>query len=70
MKSFEDFKSFIFKYKGAIIGAIIAIIFICTGLFELCLALAVIAGGILAGDYIQNNKELVKEKLKKFIDRF
>ena len=70
MKSFEEFKGFIFKYKGAIIGAIIAIIFICTGLFKLCLILAGIAVGILAGDYIQHNKDLVKEKLKKIIDKF
>lgn len=70
MKSFEEVKNFIFKYKGAIIGGIIAIIFICTGLFKLCLVLAIIAIGILIGNYIQNNKELVKEKLKKFIDKF
>lgn len=70
MKKFDSFKEFIIKYAGAIIGGIIAIVFICTGLFELLLTFAIIIGGIFIGNYIQENKETVKEKLKNFIDKF
>ncbi|MGN1298392.1 MAG: DUF2273 domain-containing protein [Candidatus Scatovivens sp.] len=70
MKNFDDFKNFIFKYKGAIIGGIIAIILLCTGLFKALLIFAIIVVGIIIGNYVQNNKELVKEKLKGFIDKF
>lgn len=58
------------KYKGAIIGAIIAIILLCTALYKLCIGVIVIIGGIYLGNYIQKNKEDVKENLKNFIDRF
>ncbi len=70
MKSFDDFKDFIVKYKGAIIGGLIAVVLIWTGLFKLLIAFAVVLAGVLVGNYVQNNKELVKEKLKTFIDRF
>ena len=50
----EDFKKFIGQYRGAIIGIIVAI---------------VILAGALIGNYIQQNKDDVKTKLKKFIDR-
>lgn len=65
----ENFKEFIKEYKGAIIGAIVAIIIICTGLYRLVMGIILIAIGIFLGDYIQKNKYEVKEKLKNFIDR-
>lgn len=65
----EGFKSFWNQYKGAIIGVIIAILVLVTRLHDLILAIVVIALGAIAGNYVQQNKEDVKSKLKKFIDR-
>ena len=64
MKNFDDFKDFVLKYKGAILGAIIAIVLMCTGLFKVLLILAIIVAGIVAGNYVQNNKELVNMQKK------
>ena len=66
----NNFKEFWDKYKGAIIDAIIAIILLSTALYKLCVAVIVIVGAIYLGNYIQNNKEDVKENLKNFIDKF
>ncbi len=66
----NNIKEFLVNYKGAIIGGLIGILLVCTGLFKLLLALIVICAGIFIGHYVQNNKELVKEKLKEFIDNF
>ena len=49
---------------------IIAVILLFTGLFELLLTLALIICGIFIGNYVQENKDSVKEKLKSFIDKF
>ena len=70
MKNLEEIKKFLLKYKGGIIGGFIAIIFIFTGLLKLCVTIGIIIIGFIFGNYIQRNKELVKENLKKFIDRF
>ena len=65
----NDVKKFISKYRGAIIGIIIAIICLIFNLHKVVIAiLIVIAGGVL-GNYVQHNKELVKEKTKMFIDK-
>lgn len=69
MIKMEGFKSFWNQYKGAIIGVIIAILVLVTRLHDLILAIVVIALGAIAGNYVQQNKEDVKAKLKKFIDR-
>ena len=66
----ENIMDFIVKYKGAIIGGVIAILLVCTGLFKVLFALVVIATGILLGNYVQKNKDTVKETLKNFIDKF
>ncbi len=65
----DGFKNFISEYKGAIIGGIIAIIVLCTRLYELIVGIILIAIGIFIGNYVQRNKYDVKEKLKDFIDR-
>ncbi len=65
----EEFKKFIKNYRGAIIGIIIAILLIMTRLTDLILAIVVIVIGAFVGNYVQQNKYDVKEKLKKFIDR-
>ena len=65
----ENFKNFLTKYRGAIIGVIIAVLVLCTRLYELILALVLVGLCAVAGNYIQQNKDDVKEKLKKFIDK-
>lgn len=65
----DGFKNFISEFRGAIIGGIIAIIILCTHLYELIVGIILIAIGVFIGNYVQRNKYEVKEKLKKFIDR-
>lgn len=65
----ENFKNFITKYKGAIIGVIIAILVLCTKIYELILAIILLFIGAIVGNYVQQNKYDVKEKLKNFIDK-
>lgn len=65
----DNFKDFWNQYKGAIIGIIVAILILVTRLHDLILAIVVIILGAFIGNYIQQNKEDVKIKLKKFIDR-
>ena len=66
----DSFKSFWNDYKGAIIGVIIAIIVLATNLYKLIIALILLIFGAIAGNYIQQNKDFVKDRLKRFIDRF
>lgn len=65
----NGFKEFIKEYAGAIIGALIAIIILCTHLYKLIIGILLIALGIFAGNYVQRNKYEVKEKIKAFLDR-
>ena len=65
----DSFKEFVTKYRGAIIGIIIAILILCTRLYQLIIAIVLIFLGAVIGNYIQQNKYEVKEKLKNFIDR-
>ena len=63
-------KEFWEKYKGAIIGGVIAIVILASELAETLMALIIIFVSICLGNYVQKNKDEVKEKLKEFIDRF
>ena len=65
----ENFKDFWNQYKGAIIGIIVSILILITRLHDLILAIVILALGAFIGNYIQQNKEDVKTKLKKFIDK-
>ena len=65
----EDFKKFINQYKGAIIGVIIAIVLLATRLYDVIIGILIILAGAFVGNYVQQNKDDVKAKLKKFIDR-
>lgn len=65
----DSFKKFISEYKGAIIGGIVAIIILCTRLYELIVGIILVALGVFIGNYVQKNKYDVKEKLKNMIDR-
>ena len=65
----DGFKEFWNQYRGAIIGIIIAILTLITRLHDLILAIVVLLLGAFIGNYVQYNKDLVKSKLKSFIDR-
>ena len=65
----ENFKNFVTKYRGAIIGIIIAILILCTRIYELILAIVLLFIGAIARNYVQQNKYDVKEKLSNIIDR-
>ena len=65
----ENFKKFIVQYRGAIIGIIIAIIILATRLYALIVGILLILAGAFIGNYVQQNKDDVKTKLKNFIDR-
>ena len=65
----DGFKDFWNHYKGAIIGIIIAVLILITRLQDLIIAVVVIALGAIIGNYVQQNKEDVKTKLKSFIDK-
>ena len=66
MNGFKDFWN---QYKGAIIGIAIAILILITRLHDLILAVVVLVLGAFIGNYVQQNKEDVKAKLKSFIDK-
>ena len=65
----DDFKKFINQYKGAIIGVIIAIVLLATRLYDVIIGILIILAGAFVGNYVQQNKDDVKAKLKKFIYR-
>ena len=65
----DGFKDFWEHYKGAIIGIAIAVLILITRLQDLIIALVVIVLGAIIGNYVQQNKEEVKTKLKGFIDK-
>lgn len=64
-----NLKEFWNNYKGAIIGIIVAILILITRLHDLILAIVVLVLGAFMGNYIQQNKEEVKAKLKTWIDK-
>ena len=66
----EGLKDFWNDYKGAIIGVIIAILVIVTGIYKLIVSIVLIILGAIAGNYVQQNKNFVKDRIKNFIDRF
>ena len=65
----DNFKNFWSQYKGAIIVIIVSILILVTRLHDLILAIVVLILGAFIGNYVQQNKEDVKSKLKGFIDK-
>lgn len=69
----DSFKLFCEKYGGCILGGLIGIvlgiIIFCTNLYKVLLIIALVITCILVGNYVQRNKENVKEKTKNFIDK-
>ena len=66
----DGLKDFWKEYKGAIIGVIIAILVIITDIYKLIVSIVLIILGAIAGNYVQQNKSFVKDRIKNFIDRF
>ena len=64
-----NLKDFWNNYKGAIIGVIVAILILVTRLHDLILTIVILVLGAFIGNYVQQNKEDVKAKLKIFIDK-
>ena len=65
----NGFKEFWNNYKGAIIGVVIAALILITRLQDLIVAIVVLVLGALIGNYVQQNKDDVKTKLKTWIDK-
>lgn len=65
----EDFKDFWIKNKGIILGVVVAVILLITGLHNFVISLILIFGCAFIGNYIYKNKDEVKEKLRNFIDK-
>ena len=69
----DGFTIFWKKYGGAVVGVIVGILLsifiIFTNFYKALLALALIFVCAWLGNYIQRNKESVKEKTKRFIDK-
>jgi len=66
----EQFKEFLIKYRGAIIGAIIALIAILLKIHEIIIGFLIVVAGALIGNYVQQNKENVKNNIRKVIDKW
>lgn len=65
----NEIKDFFMKYRGAILGALIAILILYTGFYKLVVGIVLVCIGIYVGNYVQLNKTEVKDKLKNFIDK-
>lgn len=65
----EKVKKFLIKYRGAIIGGVIAILALLLNLHKVLVVALIIVAGALIGNYVQYNKETVKEKIKFYIDK-
>ena len=65
----EDIKNFLILYRGAIIGGLIALIAMLLNLHKVVIFIIILVAGILIGNYVQHNKEFVKDKLKSYIDK-
>ena len=65
----ENVKDFFLKYRGAIIGALVAVVALLLHIYKIIIWTLVIFVGMYIGNYVQHNKENVKIKIKDFIDR-
>lgn len=66
----EQVKNFLIRYRGAIIGGIVAILALILKIHKFLIGCIIIVAGILIGNYVQQNKETVKNKIKNIIERW
>lgn len=66
----DEFKEFLKKYRGAIIGGIVAIIALILRIHEFLIGCIIVVAGVLLGNYVQQNKEAVKDKIRKIVDKW
>ena len=66
----EKFKDFIVKYRGAIIGGIIAIVLLILKIYQILVGCLIIVAGVLIGNSVQQNKEKVKDGIRRLVDRW
>lgn len=66
----ENLKDFILKYRGAIIGGIVAIVALIFNVHKFLFGCLIVVAGILAGNYVQRNKDKVKDKIRDVVDRW
>ena len=66
----EQFRDFLVRYRGAIIGGIIAIICLIFKIHEFLIGCLIIIAGILIGNYVQQNKEKVKNMIREIVDKW
>lgn len=66
----DEFKEFLIKYRGAIIGGIVAIVALILRIHEFLIGCIIVVAGILLGNYVQQNKEMVKDKIRKIVDKW
>ena len=65
----KDLKEFFLKYRGAIIGALVAIVALCLQIYKFIIGVIIIFVGMYIGNYVQHNKENVKMKINDLVDR-
>lgn len=65
----KEIKNFFIKFRGAIIGGLISIIALILNLHKVMIWILIVVAGIVIGNYVQHNKEIVKDKLKYYIDK-
>ena len=66
----DNIKSFLIKYRGAIIGGLIALITLILNLYKIMFGIVVLLAGIVIGNYVQHNKKINKTNLlSSFKDR-
>ena len=65
----SDFKEFMSKYGGMIVGILLAIVLLLTKFYLLIISIILIVVCGYAGYYFQHNKDSVKDKMRNFIDK-
>lgn len=65
----NDFKSWFDKNWGACLGALVALILACTGLYRIIIGIVLVGIGAWVGNYLQHHKNKAKDNIKDFIDK-
>ena len=66
----DEFKEFLIKYRGAIIGGIVAIVALILRIHEFLIGCIIVVAWVVLGNYVQQNKKAIKNKIKKIVDKW